>query len=42
MEQIWAPWRSVYIGGEHGDDCIFARSLNLKRTRTISFCFAVK
>lgn len=23
MEQIWAPWRSVYIGGEHGDGCVF-------------------
>ncbi|MDI9447763.1 MAG: HIT family protein [Pelotomaculaceae bacterium] len=27
MEQIWAPWRSVYIGGEHGDDCIFCEKL---------------
>ncbi|HAL65229.1 MAG TPA: HIT family hydrolase [Bacteroidales bacterium] len=23
MEQIWAPWRAVYIGGDHGDGCIF-------------------
>lgn len=23
MKQIWAPWRTVYIGGEHGDKCVF-------------------
>lgn len=23
MKQIWAPWRMVYIGGDHGDKCIF-------------------
>ncbi|MDF9408261.1 MAG: AP-4-A phosphorylase [Pelotomaculum sp. PtaB.Bin013] len=23
MKQIWAPWRSVYIGGDHGDKCVF-------------------
>jgi len=23
VEQIWAPWRAVYIGGDHGDKCIF-------------------
>jgi ATP adenylyltransferase len=23
MEQIWAPWRMVYIGGDHGDNCVF-------------------
>mgnify|MGYP000945574551 FL=1 len=27
MEQIWAPWRSVYIGGEHGGSCIFCDKL---------------
>lgn len=27
MEQIWAPWRSVYIGGEHGDGCFFCEKL---------------
>lgn len=23
MRQIWAPWRSVYIGGDHGEQCVF-------------------
>ncbi|TEB12718.1 HIT family protein [Pelotomaculum propionicicum] len=23
MKQIWAPWRMVYIGGDHGDKCVF-------------------
>ncbi len=23
MKQIWAPWRMVYIGGDHGDECVF-------------------
>ncbi|MDD3653489.1 MAG: HIT domain-containing protein [Desulfotomaculaceae bacterium] len=27
MKQIWAPWRSVYIGGEHDDRCIFCKIL---------------
>lgn len=27
MKQIWAPWRSVYIGGEHGDQCVFCEIL---------------
>lgn len=25
MKQIWAPWRSVYIGGDHGDKCVFCQ-----------------
>jgi len=28
MKQIWAPWRSVYIGGDHGDKCIFCQILD--------------
>ncbi|MCL2766502.1 MAG: HIT domain-containing protein [Peptococcaceae bacterium] len=27
MKQIWAPWRSVYIGGDHDGDCIFCAML---------------
>lgn len=27
MKQIWAPWRSVYIGGEHKGGCIFCEKL---------------
>lgn len=27
MEQIWAPWRTVYIGKDHGDVCIFCDKL---------------
>ncbi len=27
MEQIWAPWRAVYIGGDHSDRCIFCEKL---------------
>ena len=23
MEQIWAPWRMVFISGDHGDNCVF-------------------
>src|SRR5665647_3122940 len=23
MEQIWAPWRMVYIGGDKDDGCVF-------------------
>lgn len=23
MEQIWAPWRMAYIGGDRGDGCVF-------------------
>ncbi len=28
MEQIWAPWRMVYIGGDHGGDCVFCGKAN--------------
>jgi len=27
MKQIWAPWRNVYIGGDHGDKCVFCSIL---------------
>jgi ATP adenylyltransferase len=27
MKQIWAPWRSVYIGGDHDRGCIFCSML---------------
>ena len=27
MKQIWAPWRSVYIGGDHEPGCIFCAML---------------
>jgi ATP adenylyltransferase len=23
MEQIWAPWRMIYIGGDRDDGCVF-------------------
>ncbi len=28
MDRIWAPWRSVYIGKDHGSNCIFCDKLN--------------
>lgn len=28
MERLWAPWRSVYIGKDHGTGCIFCEKLN--------------
>lgn len=31
MEQIWAPWRMVYIGGSHGDKCFFCEKLDSAR-----------
>lgn len=31
MEQIWAPWRMVYIGGGHGDKCFFCEKLDSSR-----------
>ena len=27
VKQIWAPWRSVYIGGDHDGACIFCSML---------------
>lgn len=27
MERIWAPWRSVYVGGSHGEGCVFCEKL---------------
>lgn len=33
MEQIWAPWRTVYIGGDHGGKCIFCEKLESERDR---------
>lgn len=27
MEQIWAPWRTAYIGKDHGNVCIFCEKL---------------
>ncbi|WP_066637356.1 HIT family protein [Desulfolucanica intricata] len=27
MDRIWAPWRTVYIGKDHGDACIFCEKL---------------
>ncbi|MBM7854551.1 ATP adenylyltransferase [Desulfohalotomaculum tongense] len=27
MERIWAPWRTVYIGKDHGSACIFCEKL---------------
>lgn len=27
MERIWAPWRSVYLGGSHGDGCVFCEKV---------------
>ena len=32
MKQIWAPWRSVYIGGDHDkDECIFCAMLEANK-----------
>ncbi|MEW5954847.1 MAG: HIT domain-containing protein [Bacillota bacterium] len=28
MERLWAPWRTVYIGKDHGSECIFCEKLN--------------
>lgn len=28
MERLWAPWRTVYIGKDHGSVCIFCDKLN--------------
>jgi len=27
MDRIWAPWRTVYIGQDHGSACIFCEKL---------------
>lgn len=27
MERLWAPWRTVYVGKDHGDTCIFCDKL---------------
>ncbi len=27
MKQIWAPWRTVYIGGDHGGECFFCEKI---------------
>jgi len=27
MERLWAPWRTAYIGKEHGGACIFCEKL---------------
>ncbi len=27
MKQIWAPWRTVYIGGDHGEECFFCEKI---------------
>lgn len=31
MERIWAPWRTIYIGKDHGSTCIFCDKLNSDR-----------
>lgn len=28
MERIWAPWRTVYVGKQKGDGCIFCEKLH--------------
>ncbi len=28
MDRLWAPWRTVYIGKDHGSACIFCDKLN--------------
>lgn len=28
MDRMWAPWRTVYIGKDHGGTCIFCDKLN--------------
>ena len=29
MDRLWAPWRTVYIGKDHGSACIFCDKLNV-------------
>ncbi|MCL6611053.1 MAG: HIT domain-containing protein [Peptococcaceae bacterium] len=31
MDRIWAPWRTVYIGKDHGSACIFCEKLESDR-----------
>lgn len=31
MERIWAPWRTIYVGKDHGSTCIFCDKLNSDR-----------
>lgn len=33
MEQIWAPWRTAYIGKDHGGMCIFCEKLESGQDR---------
>lgn len=33
MERIWAPWRTEYIGKDHGSVCIFCDKLQSDRDR---------
>jgi ATP adenylyltransferase len=33
MDRIWAPWRSVYIGKDHGSACIFCDKLTSDRDK---------
>jgi len=28
VDRLWAPWRGVYVGKEHGEECIFCEKLN--------------
>jgi len=27
LDRIWAPWRSVYVGGSHSEGCVFCGKL---------------
>ncbi len=31
MDRLWAPWRTVYIGKDHGSGCIFCEKLESDR-----------
>lgn len=31
MDNLWAPWRTVYIGKDHGSSCIFCEKLESDR-----------
>lgn len=33
MERIWAPWRTVYVGGKHDGGCIFCEKIQAGQSR---------
>jgi len=33
VERIWAPWRTVYVGGKQQESCIFCEKLNSEQSQ---------